>query len=114
MDNNFLLLAPNAPRVALALPVVGGLRLEAILDTLLEQSVLVAYSVAVKRKAERRSAVQEARCKSAQTAVAERRILYLLELVYTRDELLQTLGCGVQQIEAQQVIVHRSAYQELH
>ena len=95
-------------------PVIGQLGLPAVFQLLLKDAVFVKNGVAGSVVAVGSQRVEVAGSKSSQTAVSERRVLYLLELVYIRAELLQTLGCAVQQIEAQQVIVHRSAYQELH
>ena len=77
--HNSFLLTTNAPRVAVSLPIVCGFGLESVIDALLEQAVLIAYSVAVQRKIKRCRTVQEASRKSAQTAVTESGVLDLLE-----------------------------------
>ena len=79
MYHNSFLLTTNAPRVAVSLPIVCGFGLESVIDALLEQAVLIAYSVAVQRKIKRCRTVQEASRKSAQTAVTESGVLDLLE-----------------------------------
>ena len=85
-----------APRVAELCPVVRVLLLEAVDDGLLEQSVLVAYSVAGQRELHGSRAVQEARCEPSETAVAERCVLDLLEAAQGRSGGVQQRFCVVE------------------
>ena len=114
VNYNSFLLAANAPGVAVSLPVVCSFGLESVLDALLEQTVLITYSVAVQRKVQCRRAVQEARCKSAQTAVAESGVLNLLKFGNIHAKRFQFLSSAVQDTKAQQVVVYRASHQELH
>ena len=112
--HNRFLLTTNAPRVAVSLPIVCGFGLESVLDALLEQTVLIAYSVAVQRKIKRCRTVQEASRKSAQTAVTESGVLDLLEFGYIHTERFQLLSCAVKYSKTQQVVVYCTAHQKLH
>ena len=78
-DEDGFLLAPHAPRVAEARPVVRQLALKAVVKALLEQAVAVAQAEAVQRQAVRRCGIEEAGGQAAQTAVAQRVVLHLLE-----------------------------------
>src|SRR5690242_5055115 len=62
------------PGVAKGQPLLGKLLLPAVLDHLLEQPVVITNAVAAGRNAEACHALQKARCKPPEAAIAERRI----------------------------------------
>ena len=68
-----------APRVAVFRPVVGIFTLAAIDERLLEQAEAIAQAIAGQRQVERRGAVKEAGGETAKSAVAEGRILNVLQ-----------------------------------
>ena len=73
------LVAAVAPRIAVFRPVVGVFTLAAVYKRLLEQAEAVAQAVAGQRQVERRGAVKEAGGETAKSAVAEGRILNVLQ-----------------------------------
>ena len=77
--HNGFLLPADAPGVAVLLPVVGGLSLEAVLYALLEQTILVTDTVAVQGEVQRSGAVKEACCEPAKAAVSEGCVLDLFK-----------------------------------
>lgn len=82
VDGYHVLGTRDLPRVAEAQPVVRLLELPAVLDALLEDAVVVAQAVAVRREADRGHRVEEARRQTPETAVAQTRVLLdLLELL---------------------------------
>jgi len=78
-DAHGQLVAAVAPGIAVLGPVVGTLALAVVLNGLLEQAEAVAQAVARERQIAGRRTVEEAGSQSAETAVAERRVLDLLE-----------------------------------
>ena len=102
-----------APGVSESGPVVGVFFLEAVNDGLLEQSVLVADSVAGQRELHGSRAVEEACCETSQTAVAEGGVLYFLEVAQGGSRGVHQLFGFIEQSQAHQVVVYRAPYQEL-
>lgn len=77
--HNGFLLPADAPGVAVLLPVIGGLSLEAVLYALLEQTILVTDTVAVQGEVQRSGAVKKACCEPAKAAVSEGCVLDLFK-----------------------------------
>ena len=105
---------PDLPRVAVAQPAVGALDLPAVADLLVERAELVAQAVADRRDVERRERLHEARREPAEAAVAEPRLLLVLdELVERYPELRERGARRGLQVERQEVGAELGADQEL-
>ena len=102
-DGHRLVGAAHRPRIALGQPVVRLLDLRAVREGLCEQPVPVAQAVAVERQPQRGRAVQIARGKATQPAVAEAGIRQRAQLLcrpaVMRERLVDRPGkAGVPQI----------------
>ena len=85
---NGIFFSPYAPRVTETLPVVSYFKLCTISELLLEQAVLIAYAIAVKRYIMGCSGIEETSCQSAKTTVAECSVIY-----FFKDIDVNTLVC---------------------
>ena len=91
-----MLRALQLERIAVLQPVVRNLTLEAVLDLLLEHTVVIADAAAVSVVAARCERVEEAGGQSSETAVAESRIrLLVLKSVDVEAELLKSFAHAV-------------------
>ena len=103
------------PRVAGFQPVLGRLDLLAAFETLAEKAVFVADAIAVGRAADRRHAFHVAGGKTAQPAIAQRRVRLLPR---QRREVLPQIGQNllrhVAQAEVDRGILKDAADQEFH
>ena len=92
------------PHVAVAQPVVRQLDLLTVHNLLAEQTVFIADGAAHRGQVEGRQRVHEARCQTAQTAVAQRGFrLFLKHLVYVDVQFVQRLLVGIERDEVQDV-----------
>ena len=104
----------DLPRVALVEPEVGRLDLCVVDDVLLEHPVQVADAVAPRGVVERGERVEEARREPPEPAVAERRVLLLLEEVLeTVPEARDRLGVLLAQAEVGDGVVQGAPHQIL-
>ena len=94
-----LVIAPHAPRVAEAQPIVGRLHLKAVFKVLPEQSVAVTDAVAVERDAHRGGRIEKARGQPAKPAVAERVVLDLFKNSGINAALQQIAVAFIEQAE---------------
>ncbi len=107
------LIAAVAPWVAVFGPVVGVLTLAAAHKRLLEQAEAVAQTIARQRQVERGGAVEEAGGQTAETAVAERCVLNMLQTGQI-DALFGEGGLHfAQDAEVKEVAVDKSSDQIL-
>ena len=113
LHSDGILLPANAPWISKALPVIGGLFLEAILKILPEQAVLVPDAVAVQRHALRGGGIQKARGQAAQAAVAQRRVLDLFKHVRIHTRVQQHLLHLAQAAHVQQIGVNEASHKKL-
>mmetsp|Transcript_36390 Transcript_36390/g.74689 ORF Transcript_36390/g.74689 Transcript_36390/m.74689 type:complete len:855 (+) Transcript_36390:63-2627(+) len=104
----------DLPGVALGEPCVGKLNLVAILEALLEHTVLIADAVTPRGEVERRHRVKEASSQAAETSVSKRSVLLLfnkiLELV---ADLLKRLLVGLGEVEVHECVQKGATHQEL-
>ena len=115
LDSVFNLRARKLPRITRYQPVVGLFDLAAIDDALRKHAVLVAYAVAEARQAEGCHRIKKARCKPAQAAVAERRIvLQRVQFVQVATQLTQRFATYLMQAERDEGVRERSARQKFH
>ncbi len=114
MHHNVLVFDANAPRVAELRPIVGVLALEAVLYRLLEQTVFITYAIALKRQLHSGGAVEKARRKPSQAAVAQRRVFNLLKSHKVSARAVQQLLGVIVQTQAQDIVIHRASHKELH
>ena len=105
-DADGVLLAAEAPGIAVLFPVVGGFLLRAVFKALLEKTEAVAQAVAAQRHAAGGGAVHIARGKTAQTAVAESRVLDLLKTGEIDAALGKHPAHFVENAEIEKVIVY--------
>ena len=101
--------AAAAPRVAQALPVVGRLVLEAVLERLLEQAVFVAQAVAVQRQVHRRGRIEEARRQPAEAAVAQRRVVNIFKHGQIQSAVGKRLPHLLEDAQREQIVVDHAA-----
>ena len=109
------LVAADLPRVAVAQPAIGALDLPAVADVLIEDAELVAQAVADRRDVERRERVHVAGGEPAEAAVAEARLLLVLEQLVERDARASPSAARAAVVEAEreQVRAELRADQEL-
>mmetsp|Transcript_54176 Transcript_54176/g.137641 ORF Transcript_54176/g.137641 Transcript_54176/m.137641 type:complete len:385 (+) Transcript_54176:1553-2707(+) len=106
------ILAGNLEAVLLRKPIVRHLNLATIHDLLLEETVVVADSVAPKRQILRRARVQEASRQATQATVAERRVrLIVIELLQFEAQVLQRGLEVVLDVKVRQGVLHVTANQ---
>ena len=92
------------PHVAVAQPVVRQLDLLTVHNLLAEQTVFIADGAAHRGQVKGRQRVHEARCQTAQTAVAQRGFrLFLKHLVHVDVQFVQRLLVGIKRDEVQDV-----------
>ena len=92
------------PHVAVAQPVVRQLDLLTVHNLLAEQTVFIADGAAHRGQVKGRQRVHEARCQTAQTAVAQRGFrLFLKHLVHVDVQFVQCLLVGIERDEVQDV-----------
>ena len=116
-ETDFLrvLRALQLERIEVLQPVVRYFLLEAVDDLLAEHAVVVADAAAICVIAACRERIHEARRKTAEAAVAERRIRFLiLDRVDVKTELFERFLDTFVLAEVQQVVAERAADQELH
>ena len=101
-----VLLAAEAPGIAVLLPVVGGFLLCAVFKALLEETEAVAQTVAAQRHAAGGGAVHIARGETAKAAVAESRVLDLLKAGKIDAALGERPAHLVENAEIEEVIVY--------
>ena len=102
-------------RVTVSQPVVRHLTLVAILDLLLEHTILVADTAATCPVVERCKGIQEAGGETAETTVSECPVrLSLLECIEIQSQLLDRLLQLLMTGQIQDVVAERTAHQELH
>ncbi len=105
----------DQPRSITGHPVVGRLTLHAAFDELPEQAVFVVDAVAVSRHAKRRERIEEARGQSAEAAVAQARIRFLISKAGEfKAESRQSRPRFFVQAEVSQVVFQRLADEEFH
>ena len=105
----------HLPRVTDLEPVVGVLLLDAVLDGLLEQAVLVAEAVAPRGEIQRGDGVEEARGEAAETAVAESHVALHARGVLERiAEGAEGVGVLAGEAEVTHGVGQRTALEELH
>ena len=101
--------------IAVLEPVIGNLDLEAVIDLLLEHTVLVADSAADRRITERRERIEEARGQTSETAVAERCIgLFVLYGIKVKAVLVEHFGHNLVSLHVNEDIAQGTSHQELH
>ncbi len=105
-------LAAQAPRVALPLPVVGGFPLLAVHDRLFEQAVLVADAVTVERQVVGGRRIEVAGRQPPQSAVAQRRVLDLLQAGQIDPLVGQNGAHLVQHPHVVQIAEHQPPHQK--
>ena len=92
------------PHVAVAQPVVRQLDLLTVHNLLAEQTVFIADGATHRGQVKGRQRVHEARCQTAQTAVAQRGFrLFLKHLVHVDVQFVQRLLVGIERDEVQDV-----------
>ncbi len=92
------------PHVAVAQPVVRQLDLLTVHNLLAEQTVFIADGAAHRGQVKGGQRVHEARCQTAQTAVAQRGFrLFLKHLVHVDVQFVQCLLVGIERDEVQDV-----------
>ena len=101
-----VLLAAEAPGIAVLFPVVGGFLLRAVFKALLEKTEAVAQAVAAQRHAAGGGAVHIARGETAKAAVAESRVLDLLQAGKIDAALGERPAHLVENAEIEEVIVY--------
>ncbi len=102
-NGNGFVVPALAPWVAVFKPVVRLLHLEPVNKSLLEQAEFISQPVAFKRYAQRGRAVQIARGKPAQSAIAERRIVNFLHCGNVRSPFAEECAHFVQYPQVVQV-----------
>ena len=107
------LVAPVAPGVSELRPVVGVLALAAVFKALLEKTEPIAKAVARQRHVAGRRTVQKACREPSKAAVAQRRVLDLLEARKVHTLFLKRLFDLVQNAEVKEVAVDKSSHQIL-
>ena len=105
--------AADAPGIAVGRPIVRQLSLAAVHEALLEQAVLVAQTVAVQGDVVGGGAVQEAGGQAAQTAVAQRCVLHVLQVGKLHAALGKARLHILQYAQGEQVVVDQPAHQIL-
>ena len=102
-------------RVTVSQPVVRHLTLVAILDLLLEHTILVADATAACPVVERCEGIQEAGGETTETTVSECPVrLSLLECIEIQSQLLDRLLQLLMTGQIQDVVAECTAHQELH
>ena len=95
-------------------PCVGQLDLVAVAEFLLEEPVLVMDSVADRRQIERRQRVEETRGETAETAVAEAHVVFLVaKLLVVQTEFLERMLHVVEDARAVEAVGEEPPHQEL-
>ncbi len=103
------------PGIAVAKPVIGLFHLVAVLDVLAEHAVFVAQPVTEHRQFQRGAAVHEAGGETAQAAVPQSGIVFvLLDLFQFQGVGLHRLLCLGADAHVEQVIAQRTADEKLH
>ena len=106
-----MLLPTIAPGIAVFCPVVGHLPLRPVFKRLLEQAETVAQAVAAQRDPAGDRAVQIAGRQTAQAAVAQRRVLDLLQTGQVDPLPGEGIFHFVQDAEIEKVVVYQPADQ---
>ena len=102
-------------RITIFQPVIRNLKLETILDLLLEHTVTVTDTAAIGTVIQSCKRIQEAGCQTSKTAVSKSRIRLLIfnyieiKTQFLKSFLYLAIGCQVQKIVAQS-----AAHKELH
>lgn len=86
-------------------PVVRDLDLIAVFNLLFEDTISISKTVAPSGIIQRSHAVEEACCKSAKTAIAQRRVVFLIDDILDAEaQILQALCCFVSLLESQALV----------
>ena len=102
-------------RVAVSQPVIRHLTLIAVLDLLLEHTILVADATATRPVVEGSERIQEAGCETSEATVSECPVrLRLLECIEIQSQLLDGLLQLFMTGQIQDVVTECTAHQELH
>ena len=105
----------NEPSAAAGEPVIGKLGLPAVNDLLLEDTVLITDRVTGSGIVAGSEAVHVAGCKSAQTAVAEACVRFLVvNAVYLDAHIIEGFLSNVLHAEVVEAGLEGAAHQELH
>ena len=103
----------DLPGIAVAQPVVGGFDLETIVDSLVENPVLVAQAVSVGRQLQRRHRIQEAGGQPPQSPIPQPRIeLHLAQLLQIVAQFVQSLVHAVVDTQVDQAVAQGAADQK--
>ena len=114
-DDLRVLGAAQLKGIAVFQPVVGNLDLIALLNLLLEHTVMVADSAAVGRIAQGSQRIQETGCQSSQTAVSKSCVgLLIFDQVQVAAQLLQSFLYFIIISQVNQVIAQGASHQEFH
>mmetsp|Transcript_41521 Transcript_41521/g.96930 ORF Transcript_41521/g.96930 Transcript_41521/m.96930 type:complete len:774 (+) Transcript_41521:686-3007(+) len=106
--------ALDLPGVAVRQPRVGELDLDAILDALLEHTVLITDTVAPSRQVEGGHRVEEAGGEAAEATVAEGCVLLLVDHVLeVVPNLLKSSAVGLLEVEVHEGVEERATHEEL-
>ncbi len=101
--------------IAVLKPVVRDFLLIAVYDLLLEHAVVITDAGAVGRVIEGRQGIQEAGCKSSQTAVAQCRIgLLVFDGIDLEAQFLQGFLDGTVGHQVDGVVAEGTAHKEFH
>src|SRR5580692_5985192 len=115
LNFHFLVLASDLPWVTVAQPIVGTFLLRSIHKRLPEHSVLVAQTVARRRKLHGGHRIQKARGEPSQAAITKTGIRFLLDQLKPVDSFFfdGMLDYGIKQ-QVRYIISQRTPKQKLH
>ena len=111
-NENCIGIYADAPRIAEARPVIGGLLLEAVLNVLLKQTIFIANAIAVEREIQRCCGIQEACSQTSQAAVAQGSILYFFHVGQLETALVKQLFYFIVNTKAKQIVIDCTANQK--
>ena len=104
----------DRPRITVTHPIVRHFLLAAVLEVLLEQTVLIANAIAVQRQIQCCRTVQKACSQSAQTAVAQCCIFDHFQIRQGNAQFCKGFLCLLHHVQNQQVVVHGTSHQKFH
>ena len=107
------IVSADGPGVAAGRPVVHGLHLEAVDESLLEQTVFISDAVTVERDILRRRRFEIAGGKASQTAVTESGVRYLLERTDVHSALFEEFIHFFKLAEVKQIRKDRTSHEIL-
>ena len=102
-------------RISVFQPVIGYFDLEAVPDLLFKHAVMVPDTTAVSRIAQCRQGIQKTCRQTSKSAVAERRIRFLILYdIQIHTQFIQRFLNRIIRLQIDDIIAQRTAHQKLH